>query len=218
MIWRVVVVVICIIIVVSAVWAASDSFEVRVDSPNAFGDHYTIPTPTPVPVPVNYPFPMEIGTNKNGTASIYIDMPLPTTHVVLMKGNRVNQLERFHLCRGTLTRCNGGIESSDANYIDWQGDGLADRLRVYFSWEDFKTLLSTSDPNTGGTNSTEPSSADPTSAQGVATFGATINSNGVSTATTSGSSATLVDSSTDRKRTIHLTISGDLYAWKIAKP
>lgn len=200
MIWRVVVVVICIVIVVSAVWAASDSFAVRVDGPNTFGEDIIIPTPTPMPMPVNYSFRME--RNQIGAESIYVDMHLPTTHVVLMKGNRADQLDRFHLCRGTLRRCTGGIESFDANYIDLQGDGIADRLRVYFEWEDFKTLLSTSD--TGSTDSTLDA--------------VVISAAMTSTATTPSVPSALVDPSTDRYTGIRLTISGDIYAWKIAQP
>jgi hypothetical protein len=226
MIWRVVVVVICIVIVVSAVWAASDSFEVRVDSPNTFGSNYVIATPTPMPLPVNYSFGME--SNQSGNDAFYIDMPLPTTHVVLMKGNRVDQLARFHLCRGTISRCTGGIQSSNANYIDSQGDGIADLLRVYFPWDDFETLLSSIDQD-----STESSLAESTTAQGVAisdpsttstvtgttVTGANVTGTNVTgTATTSVVPSTLVEPSIDRHRRIRLTISGELYAWKIAKP
>lgn len=220
MIWRVVVVLICIVIVVSAVWAASDSFEVRLDSPNTFGEDYIIPTPTPMPIFVNYPFRME--SSQIGTESIFVDMRLPTTHVVLMKGNRVRQLDRFHLCRGTLRRCTGGIESFDANYIDLQGDGIADRLRVYFTWEDFQTLLSTTD-----TDETDPGMADPDSTD--STFDDAVTSDAltsdaltstavISVATTPNVPSARLDPSTDRYTGIRLTISGDVYAWKIAQP
>lgn len=205
MIWRVVVVVICIVIVVSAVWAASDSFDVRVDSPDTYDVGYIIPTPTPMPLAVNHSFRME--TDRNSSEPIYVDVPLPDTHVVLMKGNRVDDLAKFNLCRGTLSRCNGGIQSADAEYIDSENDGIADRLLVRFNWADFETLLSATDADTADTG---PNVGDLTSAQPeTAANSLTI---------TPGAPSRFAEPSTDRYRRIRLTISGDLYAWKIGQP
>ncbi|MBI1297636.1 hypothetical protein GC175_22075 [bacterium] len=208
MIWRVVVIAICIVIVVSAVWAASDSFEVRVDSPKTFDAEYTIVTPTPMPLPVNYSFRME--TKQSGPEPIYVDVPLSDKHVVLMNGNPAEELADFHLCRGTVSRCNGGIQSFDAEYIDLQGDGVADRLRVYFTWENFETLLSTVDADTTNTGS---AAADLTSTQ-VTTLETPVGSATITPSMPAG----FVEPSTDRYSRIRLTISGDLYAWKIAQP
>lgn len=200
MIWRVVVVVICIVIVVSAVWAASNSFEVRVDSPNVYDDTVIILTPTPAPLAVNHPFAVdrrEIGRGE----TLRVDVPVPNGHVVLMNGNQDNGLSKFHLCRGVIDRCSGGILSVKATFIDWQGDGLADRLRVYFRRDQLAALL-------GLTSELELLEDEPSNSTADSTPSMALGRE------TNASANGTVEPTIDVNRQLRLTLSGDIFAWR----
>ncbi len=213
MIWRVVVVVLCIIIITSAVWAASNSFAVSVEGPNTFGTAVTIATPTPAAVDVNHRFTMS-EYDGNSTDPLHFDASIPSTHVVLMTGRQDESLGVFHLCMGDFVGCSGGILSLDAQFLDRDGDKLADKLRVYFDKSDFEALLS--------------SVSDAPVAEAVQSADTRVSAvmDGTNDETGSSSSDDFDPKSTlgavvfqvGEYRDIRLTISGKIDAWRIATP
>ena len=201
MIWRVIVVIICIVIVLSAVWAASNSFEVSVDGPGSFGESVIIATPTPMTVTVDQPFRRRAHELQHDT--VYFDVSVPDTHVVFMPDGDDN-LGDFHLCRGG-SHCTGGLLSVEEVYLDGDRDGLANIIRLYFRGDDVKALLSST--------AAEVDDFQPTNEP------AGMTSSAPETVSESGSSSPGNDESTDRHMPAYrFMVSGEIDAWKLFSP
>ena len=205
MIWRVVVVVLCIIIITTAVWAASNSFAVSVEGPYTFDASVTVATPTPAVVEVNQPFTLS-EYDSGSPDPLPFDVSVPSAHVVLMTGRQDDNLEVFHLCTGEVVDCVGGIMSVNAQFLDRDRDNLADNLRVYFDKDQFEALLlSTVNASVGGVVAAADTSASTTV-------------DGTRDETTSSATGADLTSHVNVYKNIGLTISGEIYAWRIAVP
>ncbi|MEZ4836161.1 MAG: hypothetical protein R2873_29900 [Caldilineaceae bacterium] len=193
MFWRITVVVVCILVIASAVWAASNSFDVSVEAPNALESLPTLITPTPMPVSLDTTVRVHLRELYEGNDLVIVVEP-PEKHVVLMEGSREGELVgAFHLCSGEMNRCFGGIASRNAKYFDEDKDGIADNLQIRFDRAEVFSLLNSR------------SAAE------------TVDDVIESVPETEDDATPSDDVSRRRPRTVTLTVSGNVYAWQLTE-
>lgn len=137
--WRTVGVVFLVVIVISTVFAAANSFDARGMGPASYSASVVIATPTPEPRMLHHTIGLDAGQIRE-QAWVIVEAPLPEDFVVPIAQVLAKPPESFHLCLGERP-CGSGVFAHGSTYHDGDGDELADQVFLRFEAPQVESLL-----------------------------------------------------------------------------
>lgn len=141
MVSRILAVLVLMVVIVSAIFASANSFDLQVSGIGVYHAPVVFPTPLPIARPIGEVVTFKVGTlAEEDSPDLVTKIELPDSFAVATMDGVRPQPDDFQLCLG-IEVCSDGIRARRLVYRDENNDGRSETIELIFDRGQVKRLL-----------------------------------------------------------------------------